>query len=115
MPAGPEIQYTTEKPADPVILFVYTGKDGQFTLYEDENTNYNYEKGAFSNIPFSYEEATKTLTIGDRAGAFNGMLKQRTFRVIWISKDRPKSFDPDAKADHTIIYKGKKVTVKMKY
>jgi alpha-D-xyloside xylohydrolase len=112
--AGPEIQYTSEKPADPVTLFVYTGKDGQFSLYEDEDTNYNYEKGAFSNIPFSYEEATKTLTIGDRTGTFDGMLKQRTFRVIWIGKNNPKPFDPDGKADHIIQYKGRKITVKMK-
>lgn len=115
LPAGPALQYTSEKPADPVTLLVYTGKDGEFSLYEDEGTNYNYENGAFSNIPFSYEEATKTLTIGERTGAFNGMLKQRTFRVIWIGKNNPRPFDPDAKVDHTIKYNGKKVAVKMKY
>ncbi len=112
--AGPEIQYTAEKPADPITLLVYTGKDAQFALYEDEDTNYNYEKGAFANIPFSYEEATKTLTIGNRAGTFNGMLQQRTLRVIFISKNNPKPFDPDGKADQVIKYNGKKVTVKMK-
>lgn len=111
---GPEIQFTAEKPADPVTLLVYTGKDGQFTLYEDEGTNYNYEKGAFANIPFSYEEAAKTLTIGERTGTFNGMLQQRTFRIIWISKEKPKPFDPDGKPDHVIKYSGKKITVKMK-
>jgi len=114
LPAGPEIQYTAEKPADPITLLVYTGKDAQFTLYEDEDTNYNYEKGAFANIPFNYEEATKTLTIGNRAGAFNGMLQQRTFRVIFISKQNPKPFDADGKAYQVIKYNGKKVTAKMK-
>lgn len=114
VPLGPEIQYTAEKPADPITLLVYTGNNGQFTLYEDEDTNYNYEKGAFSNIPFRYEEATKTLTIDNRSGTFPGMLQQRTFRIIWISKNKPKPFDPDGNADHVIQYKGKKVTVKMR-
>lgn len=114
IPTGPEIQYTTEKPADPITLFVYTGSNGQFTLYEDENTNYGYERGAFANIPFRYEEVTKTLTIDDRQGSFPGMLKERTFRVVWISKNKPKPFDPDGKTDLTINYKGKKVSVKMK-
>ncbi len=41
LPCGPEIQFTTEKPADPIRLFIYTGADGSFTLYEDENINYN--------------------------------------------------------------------------
>jgi alpha-D-xyloside xylohydrolase len=112
--AGPEIQFTAEKPADPITLLVYTGQDAQFSLYEDEGTNYNYEKGAYANIPFTYEEATQTLTIGNREGAFTGMLQQRTFRVIWISKTHPKPFDVDGKADHIIKYTGKKVTVKMK-
>jgi alpha-D-xyloside xylohydrolase len=114
VPAGPEIQYTTEKPADPVTLFVYTGRDAQFTLYEDENTNYNYEKGNYTNIEFSYQEATKTLTIRDRTGAFDGMLKNRTFRIVWISKNKQQPFEPDAKADQTVQYKGKQLTMKMK-
>jgi alpha-D-xyloside xylohydrolase len=114
IPVGPEIQYTTEKPADPITLFVYTGKDGQFSLYEDENTNYQYEKGAFSHIPFRYEETTKTLFIDDRKGEFPGMLKERTFRIVWISKEKPRAFEPDGKADQVIKYKGKKITVRMK-
>ena len=51
LPTGPELQYTDEKPADEITLHVYTGADGSFSLYEDEGTNYNYEKGAFSIIP----------------------------------------------------------------
>lgn len=114
LPAGPALQYTSEKPADPITLFVYTGKDGQFSLYEDEDINYNYEKGAFSRIPFRYSEAARTLTIGDRAGSFPGMLQQRTFRVVWIGKGKPRGFDADAAADQVIRYTGKKVIVKMK-
>ncbi|CAN5789125.1 glycoside hydrolase family 31 protein [soil metagenome] len=114
IPAGPALQYTNEKPADVITLFVYTGKDASFNLYEDEGTNYNYEKGAFTNIPFSYNEATKILTIEKREGYFNGMLAARTFRIVWISKDRPKEFNADQKADATVTYRGEKITVEMK-
>ena len=55
-PVGPDLQYTAEKPADPITLFVYTGKDASFSLYEDEGINYNYEKGAYSNININYSE-----------------------------------------------------------
>lgn len=114
LPVGPAKQYVNEKPADPITLFVYTGKNGQFTLYEDEGVNYNYEKGSFSNIPISYDEATGTLTIGKRSGAFDGMLKERTFHIVWMNKQQPKAFDPDAKPDATVHYTGEALNLKTK-
>jgi alpha-D-xyloside xylohydrolase len=83
VPMGPDLQYSTEKPADPIEVRVYRGADGAFTLYEDENDTYNYEKGVHATIPFLWDEARKTLTIGDRAGQFPGMLATRTFRVVF--------------------------------
>jgi alpha-D-xyloside xylohydrolase len=112
IPVGPEIQYTGEKPPDPITLYVYTGKDGEFTLYEDEDTNNNFEKGAYSLIPFRYNEKTKTLTIGERKGSFNGMLQKRTFRIVWAGRQKPVSFDPDA-AGTAVTYEGKTVSIKM--
>lgn len=111
LPVGPEIQYTSEKPADPVTLFVYTGKDCNFNLYEDEGTNYNYEKGSFCKIKLSYSENMKALTIGERQGDFQGMLKSRTFNIIFINKENPVPFDPDLKNGKTITYTGRPVTV----
>ncbi|HEX9600937.1 MAG TPA: DUF5110 domain-containing protein, partial [Mariniflexile sp.] len=113
IPVGPEIQYTDEKPADHIILYVYQGKDGHFTLYEDESENYNYEKGNFSKIAFNYNDASKTVTIEDRQGAFEGMLKNRTFEIVTISKEQPKAFIYDAKGK-TIEYDGKKQTISLK-
>jgi alpha-D-xyloside xylohydrolase len=106
LPVGPEIQYTSEKQSDPLTLFVYTGKDCTFTLYEDEGTNYNYEKGSFSNIRFNYNEEKKELTIGERKGVFPGMLKSRTFKIVFISKDNPVPFDPEITPDLTVNYDG---------
>ena len=77
---GPEIEYAAEKPADPIELRVYTGADGSFTLYEDENDNYNYEKGAYATIPIHWDDAKHTLTIGERQGHFPGMLEHAKFQ-----------------------------------
>jgi alpha-D-xyloside xylohydrolase len=111
VPFGPEIQYTGEKQADEITLLVYTGKNAEFTLYEDEGINYNYEKGAFSIIPISYDEQSGKLTIGDTSGSFDGMLKSRKFNIVWVSKDKPAAFDLNPKADATITYDGKAVEI----
>ncbi len=89
LPLGPDMQYTSEKPADPLTLFVYTGMDGTFTLYEDEGINNNYESGAYTLIPFVYSEADRTLTIGARKGEFSGMLQNRTFQCESGIKKEP--------------------------
>lgn len=114
LPVGPRLQYAMEKQADTITLFVYTGSNGSFTLYEDENTNYNYEKGSFAQIPFTYNEKTKTLEAGDRTGSFNGMLQQRVFRIKWMTPGKPVAFDADIAGDETIVYSGTKQGVKMK-
>ena len=114
LPSGPEIQYTNEKPADPLTLFVYTGKDCEFTLYEDEGINYNYEKGSYSKIRFSYAEGKRELTVDERKGEFEGMLKSRTFNFIFIDKNKSVGFDPDVTPERTITYTGAKVTISRK-
>ena len=80
------MQWSDEKPAEVIDLYVYQGADGSFALYEDENVNYNYEKGAYAVIDFNYDEASRTLKIGKRRGEFPGMLKKRTFNVIPVSR-----------------------------
>ena len=114
IPCGPEIQYTTEKPADPIRIFVYTGSNGSFTMYEDENTNYNYEKGKFTTIALSYNEKNKVLTIGKREGSFAGMLKKRTFEIVFINNQKPSGLDFQSKPDAQIIYNGNEQLIKMK-
>ncbi len=113
LPIGPDIQYTTEKSTDPVTLFVYTGKNGRFVIYEDENVNYNYEKGMFSRIPIEYNEELRTIVIGERNGTFPGMLEERTFNIVWISKDKPLAFDYDIVPDKKVKYNGQEQVITM--
>ena len=106
LPIGPDVQYSTEKPWDDLEILVYAGADGKFCLYEDEFDNYNYEKGAFSTIGFSWNDKSGKLTIDARQGSYDGMIANRTFRVVLIRDGRrsePKS----------VSYSGKKVTVKL--
>jgi alpha-D-xyloside xylohydrolase len=112
IPFGPELQYTSEKQADTILLNVYAGADASFNLYEDEGTNYNYEKGSFASIPVNYNEAAKTITIEDRKGNFNGMLQKRVFMINIISpgKTHPLQFNASGKM---VIYNGKKIVIKM--
>ena len=112
VPCGPEIEFASEKPADPITLFVYAGADGAFELYEDEGTDYGYERGAYSLIPLTYKEATGELTIGERKGRFPGMLEARTFQVIWVSPERPAGQATAAKPAATVRYIGRPVTLK---
>ncbi|HEY4149181.1 MAG TPA: TIM-barrel domain-containing protein [Chitinophagaceae bacterium] len=114
IPFGPAIQYTEEKPADTIALYVYTGKDAHFTLYEDENDNYNYENGAYATISFDYNEQTKELTIGNREGSFSGMLQKRTFIINWINKNEAQSLNLDQPAGTVLPYTGEKTSIKMK-
>ncbi len=97
IPFGPDMEWSAEKPAKEITLYVYGGKDGEFTLYEDEGVNYNYEKGNYTTIPFSYNDADRTLTIGDRTGEFDGMITERSFNVVYVSKDKPQPFNLQAK------------------
>jgi alpha-D-xyloside xylohydrolase len=111
IPMGPLLQYSSEKPADPIELRIYRGADGKFTLYEDEGDNYNYEKKAFATIPLEWNQARQTLTIGKRSGNFPGMLKERTFQVVFVSPGQGVG-NAETPADAVIHYAGKALTVR---
>lgn len=113
IPFGPALQYTDEKPADTISLFVYTGKNASFNLYEDGGVNYDYEKGLYSTIPIIYDEKTGSLSIGERKGSYPGMLSKRVFRITRISSAKPKNLDLEAKPDEEVIYTGKKLNVSL--
>ena len=113
IPYGPEIQYCDEKPAELINLYVYAGSNGQFQLYEDEGVNYNYEKGKYATIDITYDDATKTLSFGKRNGSFNGMLKQRRFNVVLVTKDQPRALNVENPEGVMVQYNGKALSVQL--
>jgi len=114
IPFGPEIEWSDQKPAENIILYVYAGRNGEFTLYEDEGTNYNYERGAYATIKFVYDDAKRTLTISEREGSFPGMLAQRKFTVVYRQRGQQVSdFSLENIKGRTVTYKGKTVNIKL--
>jgi alpha-D-xyloside xylohydrolase len=113
LPFGPEITYTSEKTADTLTLYVYAGANGRFVLYEDENTNNNYEDGAYSLIPFNYNDTDHTLTIEERQGEFMGMLPDRTFNIVLVSPAKAVPLDFSQGPDLTVDYSGEEMVVQL--
>ena len=115
LPVGPEMEWSDQKKAELIDLYVYAGKDGSYTLYEDEGTNYNYEKGKYAMIDFKYNDAQKTLTIGARKGSFAGMLQKRRFNVILVKAQNNQGVNlAKAPKGKMVKYAGQAVTVKLK-
>jgi alpha-D-xyloside xylohydrolase len=111
IPMGPLLQYVSEKPADPIELRVYRGADGAFTLYEDEGDSYRYEKGVYATIPIAWDEATQTLTLGDRHGKVPGMLEHRTFNVIFVNESHGGGADVTTQIDRIVKYSGQAISL----
>jgi alpha-D-xyloside xylohydrolase len=112
LPIGPDVQYTGEKPSDPITVYVYAGANGRFDLYEDDGASFAYEKGAASEIPFMWTDAARTLTIAPRQGSFPGMLASRTFNVIVVDPKHAAGAGGPAATGRSISYDGHAVTVR---
>jgi alpha-D-xyloside xylohydrolase len=112
IPFGPDMQYCDEKKPETINLYIYEGQDANFLLYEDEGTNYDYEKGQSSTINIQYSEATKTVTIGKRIGNYDGMLKSRHFNIIAVSAQNAQGYNKEAKGK-IVSYNGKEISVKL--
>ena len=97
LPVGPEMQYVSEKPWDNLEIRIYPGRDAEFTLYEDEGDNYNYENGAYTETTFRWDDSARTLNIADRKGEYKGMLKKRNFNVVLVSADKTEQVEYDGK------------------
>ena len=101
VPIDPVEQYAGEKPPSDLEIRVYPGADGDFSLYEDEGTNYNYEKGMRSTIHFHWNDKGRELSIEQRSGQFSGMLQSRRLEIVAV----------DSSSVRPVLYHGKKITV----
>jgi alpha-D-xyloside xylohydrolase len=113
VPMGPFLQYATEKAADPLEIRIYPGANGTFTLYEDENDNYNYEKGSLATIAFQWNDATRTFSVGKRQGSYPGMINERTFNIIVVGTSQTTGVGLTELPDKVLRYNGQAVTIKL--
>lgn len=113
IPIGPAVQYATQKSWDDLQIRVYPGADGEFILYEDEDDNYNYEKGMYSTIRFSWNDRDRQLTIHARQGSYDGMPTERNFRIVLVNgRDGGLGLDNES-STVSATYKGKKLNIKL--
>lgn len=106
IPMGPFVQYANEKPDAPYEIRIYPGADGKFTLYEDENDNYNYEKGMFAEVDFMWADTQKQLIISDRKGTFPGILQEREMKFVIVDSKNGGGIKNSDKLDKVVIYNG---------
>jgi alpha-D-xyloside xylohydrolase len=105
-------QYIGEKDARDLTLYVYPGANGQFSLYEDDGVSYDYERGQFSRIPIAWNDAERALTIGRRHGSFAGMLRDRAFKIVFVSPGAPAGSVSSAPPLPAVAYHGDPVVVR---
>jgi alpha-D-xyloside xylohydrolase len=112
IPIGPSVQYAEEKKWDNLEIRIYPGANGRFVLYEDENDNYNYEKGIHSTIGFNWDDKKRVLTISDRSGSFPGMLNDRKFDLVLVGMNKGVGEKEVNQPDKVITYIGKRLAAK---
>jgi alpha-D-xyloside xylohydrolase len=113
IPMGKFIQYTGQKPADTLEIRIYKGANGKFDLYEDEGDNYNYEKGKYLIIPFTWDEKNNSLTIGEMVGGYEGCLKKRLFNVVLVNESNGMGLT-NSPMIKKVMYEGKRIKIKLK-
>jgi alpha-D-xyloside xylohydrolase len=86
-----------------LTIRIYPGKDGTFTLYEDDGESNDYEKGQRSEIMFFWNDKQKKLTIGERKGTYDGMPAQRMIKIEIVGGDQK-----------TVTYQNQEISVNVK-
>jgi alpha-D-xyloside xylohydrolase len=112
VPMGPVMQYATEKPDAPYEIRIYPGADAKFTIYEDDNETYNYEQGQYAVYDLVWDDASRTLTVGARQGAFPGMVAERMLRVVLASEGRNSGPAEGSFGVQSVRYSGQPIQIK---
>ncbi|MFD1257831.1 TIM-barrel domain-containing protein [Mucilaginibacter terrae] len=111
VPMGPVMEYATEKPANQIELRIYPGANGQFEFYEDENDNYNYEKGKYASFTLHWNDQKHQLTVSDTKGTYPGMPNKRTFNVVLVKEGRGAAVEASTYINKSFSYTGKALSV----
>ncbi len=111
LPIGPEVEYALQRNNDKLTFWIYQGANAELDLYEDDNINYNYEKGDFGLLPILYSENDKQVKIDKQQGIYLDMPEKRNIGIIAVSKDKPVGFNPSVATDISVVYEGAEVNL----
>ncbi len=110
VPRNKPEQYATAGDNSVMDIVIYSGKNAVFTLYEDDNETYDYEKGLYSIIDIQWNEKKREVTFSDLKGGLSPKLHSRTFNVKVYSH---KMDGTVSKSKQSVTYTNKKKTVKV--
>jgi alpha-D-xyloside xylohydrolase len=111
VPFGPQLQYVAEKPSDPLTLYVYSGADANFTLYQDDGLTFAYEKGAFAEVALHWDDRARILTVSDRKGQFPGMPREQHLRIVLVAPGHPSPVSAAPVVSAEAVYAGKQLSI----
>jgi len=69
VPMGPVRQYTAEPPNGPMTVTVYPGMDGSFALFEDDGTSFEYRRGGWMGVTFTWTDRSRRFTMALTPGS----------------------------------------------
>lgn len=104
IPLSPELTTTSLLSGTELEIRIFNGADGEFSLYEDDGNNYDYESGLFSEIKMKWNNKKRAFTIFDKRGKFGERREGRKIKVILVSKN--------GISEREILYDGYKTVVK---
>ncbi|PYS71500.1 MAG: glycoside hydrolase [Acidobacteria bacterium] len=102
VPVGPVKQYTEEKVDDPIVLRVYPGASGEFTLYEDDGKTFNFRRGEWMGTQLRWDDKSRRLSIALAKGS-RMIGAERTFEVQLMTKP----------GSRRIVFRGRPVAVQL--
>ena len=111
VPLGPALQYVAKKPSDPLTLYIYSGADADFTLYQDDGLTFGYEKGAFAEIPMHWNDRTHVLTVGSRKGGYPGMPVEHHLQIVLVAPGHPSPVSSTPVVTASAVYVGKQIDI----
>ena len=110
VPLGPEVQ-DAEDPSDLLEVRVYPGADGAFELYADSGDTYDYEKGLHRTVTLRWDDAARTLVVGEGQGSYPGMPERIRIRLVVVSEAHGIGEEPTAESDGEALYDGRELRI----
>jgi alpha-D-xyloside xylohydrolase len=114
VPLGPVVQ-NAAAPTDMLEVRVYPGADASFEWYSDAGDTYDYEKGERRIVPMHWEDATRTLTLGDAIGKYPGMPGRIRIVLVVVREGHGAGIEvTEDSSDGETLYDGKAARIKVR-
>ncbi|GEM_PF-4521668 len=90
---------------------VYPGADGEFDWYADAGDTYDYGRGVYRVVPMRWDDAARTLSLGDAPGRYPGMPERVRIRPLIVGAGHGIGAGAAAASDGEDVYEGKALRI----